>query len=42
MVDVALEPLAYKCFKGGWQDQVGNWEITLAENAFEEGSSIIV
>ena len=41
-VEVVLEPLAFKRFKGGWQDQVGNWEITLSENAFEEGSSIIV
>ena len=40
-VEVVLEPLAFKRFKGGWQDQVGNWEITLSENAFEEGSSII-
>ena len=41
-VEVLLEPLAFKRFRGGWQDQVGNWEITLSENAFEEGSSIIV
>jgi beta-glucosidase len=41
-VEVLLEPLAFKRFKGGWQDQLGNWEITLLENAFEEGSSIIV
>jgi beta-glucosidase len=41
-VDVALEPLAFKRFKGGWQDKAGKWEISLAENAFEEGSSIIV
>ena len=41
-VDVALEPLAFKRFEGGWKDQAGKWEITLAENAFEEGSSIIV
>jgi beta-glucosidase len=41
-VDVALEPLAFKCFEGGWKDQAGKWVITLAENAFEEGSSIIV
>ena len=41
-VEVLLEPLAFKRFKGGWQDQLGNWEITLSENAFEEGSSIIV
>lgn len=42
VVDVALEPLAFKRFKGGWKDQPGRWEITLAENAFEEGRSIIV
>ena len=41
-VEVVLEPLAFKRFKGGWQDQAGKWEITLAENAFELGSSIIV
>lgn len=41
-VEVPLEPLAFKRFEGGWQDQVGNWEITLSKNAFEEGSSIIV
>ena len=41
-VDIALEPLAFKRFKGGWQDKAGKWEISLAENAFEEGSSIIV
>jgi beta-glucosidase len=42
VVDVALEPLAFKRFKAGWKDQPGRWEITLAENAFEEGLSIIV
>lgn len=41
-VEVVLEPLAFKRFNGGWQDQAGKWEITLAENAFELGSSIIV
>jgi len=41
-VEVSLEPLTFMRFKGGWQDQAGNWEITLAENAFEQGSSIIV
>jgi beta-glucosidase len=41
-VEVSLEPLTFMRFKGGWQDQTGNWEITLAENAFEQGSSVIV
>ena len=42
LVEVALEPLAFKRFNGGWQDPVGNRIITLAESAFEQGSSIIV
>jgi hypothetical protein len=42
LVEVALEPLAFKRFHGGWQDPFGNWIITLAESAFEQGSSIIV
>jgi len=42
LVEVALEPLAFKHFNGGWQDPVGNRIITLAESAFEQGSSIIV
>jgi beta-glucosidase len=41
-VDVDLEPLAFKHFKNGWQDSAGKWIITLAENAFEQGSSIVV
>jgi len=41
-VEVLLEPLAFKHFKGGWQDSAGKWIITLSENAFEQGSSIIV
>jgi len=41
-VEVVLEPLAFKHFKDGWQDLVGNWHITLAENAFEQGSTVIV
>ena len=42
LVEVALEPLAFKRFNGGWQDPVGNRIITLAESAFEQGSSIVV
>jgi beta-glucosidase len=41
-VEVLLEPLVFKCFKGGWQDVAGKWIITLAENAFEQGTSVIV
>ncbi|MEN9324906.1 MAG: hypothetical protein RL414_660 [Actinomycetota bacterium] len=41
-VEVALEPLVFKRFKGGWQDVAGKWIITLAENAFEQGTSVIV
>lgn len=39
---VTLEPLAFKRYKNGWQEQEGKWEISLADNAFEHGSSIIV
>jgi len=41
-VEVALEPLVFKRFKGVWQDVAGKWIITLAENAFEQGASVIV
>lgn len=41
-VDVTLEPLGFKRFKGSWQDVSGQWKITLAENAFADGSSIFV
>lgn len=41
-VDVALEPLVFKSFHGKWNDVAGNWMITLAENAFAQGSSILV
>ena len=41
-VDIALEPLVFKSFHGNWNDVSGNWIITLAENAFAQGSSIIV
>jgi len=42
VVEVSLEPLVFKHFRAGWKDLTGNWIITLAENAFEQGSSIIV
>ena len=41
-VDVALEQLVFKRFKDGWNDSTGKWIITLAENAFEQGSSLVV
>jgi len=41
-VDIALEPLVFKRFKGGWQDVTGKWIITLAENAFDKGLSVVV
>ena len=41
-VDIALEPLVFKSFHGNWNDVAGDWIITLAENAFAQGSSIIV
>jgi beta-glucosidase len=42
VVEVALEPLAFKHYKDGWQDLEGEWIISLAENASENGSSLIV
>mgnify|MGYP000647405791 FL=1 len=41
-VEVSLEPLVFKHFSNGWQDVAGKWIITLAENAFEQGTSVIV
>lgn len=41
-VDIALEPLVFKRFNGGWQDVTGKWIITLAENAFDKGLSVVV
>ncbi len=41
-VDIALEPLSFKQFKGVWQDLPGKWQITLAQNAFDSGSTLIV
>ena len=41
-VEVALEPLVFKHFNAGWKDLTGKWIITLAENAFEQGTSVIV
>jgi beta-glucosidase len=42
VVEVSLEPLVFKQFSNGWQDVAGKWIITLAENAFEQGTSVIV
>jgi beta-glucosidase len=42
VVEVSLEPLVFKHFSNGWQDVAGKWIITLAENAFEQGTSVIV
>lgn len=41
-VQIALEPLGFKRFQGSWQDVSGHWVITLAENAFDSGASIVV
>ena len=41
-VDVALEQLGFKRFKGSWQEVSGQWNITLAENAFAQGQSISI
>ena len=41
-VEVALEPLVFKHFNAGWKDLTGKWIITLADNAFEQGASVIV
>jgi beta-glucosidase len=42
IVDVALEPLVFQEFDHRWVDVSGDWIITLAENAFEQGTSILV
>jgi beta-glucosidase len=42
VVEVSLEPIVFKHFSNGWQDVAGKWIITLAENAFEQGTSVIV
>ena len=42
VVEVSLEPLVFKRFSNGWQDVAGKWIISLAENAFEQGTSVIV
>lgn len=41
-IEVALEPLAFKHFDSGWQESTGAWIISLADNAFEQGSTIFV
>jgi beta-glucosidase len=41
-IEVALEPLVFKHFNAGWKDLTGKWIISLAENAFEKGVSVIV
>jgi beta-glucosidase len=41
-VEIQLEPLGFKRFNSGWQDIPGDWAITLAESAFEAGSTLIV
>jgi beta-glucosidase len=41
-VDIALEPLGFKRYQGGWQDIAGRWKITLAENAFDGGQTLLV
>lgn len=41
-VDIELEPLGFKHFNNGWQEILGEWVITLAENAFAEGTSLVV
>lgn len=42
LVEVTLEPLVFKQFRDSWQEISGNWVITLADNAFVQGSSVIV
>lgn len=42
VVEVSLEPLVFKHFSNGWQDVAGKWIISLAENALEQGASVIV
>lgn len=41
-ININLEPLAFKKFNGGWQDIPGEWVITLADNAFADGASLVV
>jgi beta-glucosidase len=41
-VDVAFEQLGFKRFKGSWKEVPGQWNITLAENAFAQGQSISI
>lgn len=41
-VNIPLEPLGFKQFNSGWQDIPGSWSITLADNAFATGSTLIV
>jgi beta-glucosidase len=41
-VEIPLEPLGFKRFESGWQEIPGKWAITLAENAFATGSTLIV
>ncbi len=41
-VDISLEPLGFKRYQGGWQDIAGRWKITLAENAFDGGQTLLV
>jgi beta-glucosidase len=41
-IEVAFETLAFKAFDNGWRDIPGKWNIILAENAFEEGQSILI
>jgi beta-glucosidase len=42
LLEVALEPLVFKHFNDSWKEVTGNWIITLADNAFEMGDSVIV
>jgi beta-glucosidase len=42
VVEVSLEPLVFKHFSNGWQDVAGKWIISLAQNALEQGASVIV
>lgn len=41
-VTIEIEPLVFKKFADGWQDNDGQWSLTLAPDAFAEGQSILI
>lgn len=41
-VEVLLEPLGFKRFNNGWQAFDGKWKLSLLENAFGTGQSLVI